>query len=423
MTAPWSIAQARGVARSMAPTAVDQAISGGTNLLVVAALAQRLAPETFGAFAIAYAGLVLVLGCSRAWLGLPLALSTSRSQHERRRLLGAGCVVVVVATPVVVLGIGTLLPTIVGGATGSAEQAVFLVVAVVTPLVCLQDLARYAAVAAGRPGRAIASDLVWLGGVVVLLAVPWSLPPTVVLMLWAAVVAASALVGLVLTRPLASWSAARAIVAGGRGARAGGAVVTLLAAGTTLAISAIVAIGWSPADSGSLLGAGTLLGPVNLLVAMLDLAVLGQVARRAPLERRRALALVLGVLLAVQLAWTAALVVLPSSIGEVLLGATWEGARTILVLVSVQYAAASAVAVVSLELKARDVGGAMIAARVVGSVVSLGAIGAAITVDAPFAVVPLATLAGTLASLAIVLAAVLRGPWRPRVRVGAEDAP
>lgn len=406
--------------RRASTTLVDQAASSGASLLMVVAVAQRLAPEAFGAFAIGYAGLVLVLACCRAWLGMPLALSTSADALERRRLLGGACLLVLAAAPLVVTGIGVALPgalALVGTATSPSTS---LAVAVAAVLACLQDLARYAAVADDRPGRALAADLVWLGGIALLLVAPIALDERQVVLAWLATIATSAATGLVLTRPIPSLRHASGLVQRGGGARGGSTVVALLATGTALALSTLVAATFGAAASGSLLGAGTLLGPVNLLLALLDLAVLGRVAALPPSRRRHVLVRVLAALWIVQLAWTLVLLALPSVVGEALLGASWSGAHALVGLVSVEYAVAAAVAVVSLELKVRDVGGAMVLARVAAGVVVLGGTALLALLAAPVAAVPLAMLAGTVAALAIVVVGVARASERLHRRTAVE---
>lgn len=395
-----------GLVRSVGTTLADQAASSGATLLMVVAVAQRLAPDTFGAFAIAYAGLVLVLACCRAWLGLPLAVSTASDAVERRRVLGGACLLVLAAAPLIVVGIGVALPGLLALVGTATSPATSLAVGVAAVLACLQDLARYAAVADGRPMRALASDLVWLVGVTLLLVAPVALDEREVMLAWFAVIAASAATGLVLTRPILSLRRASDLVERGGGARGGSTVVALLSTGTALALSTLVAATFGAAASGSLLGAGTLLGPVNLLLALLDLAVLGRIVGLPRPRRRRLLVRVLAALWVVQLAWTLVLLVLPARVGELVLGATWLGARDLVALVSVEYAVAAAVAVVSLELKVRDVGGAMVLARIAAGVVVLGGTALLAAIAAPVAAVPLAMLAGTVAALGIVLAGV-----------------
>lgn len=412
MTVATPRPRAPTVVRAVSTTLVDQAASSGANLLMVVAVAQRLSPDGFGAFAIAYAGLVLVLACCRAWLGLPIAVSTAMDVEERRRLMGGACVLVAAAAPVVVVGIGVLLPGALALVGTPTSPTTSLAVGVAAVLACLQDLARYAAVADDRPARALASDLVWLGGVALLLVAPAALDETAVMLAWVGVVAASAATGLALTRPLASVRHARALVVRGGGARGGSTLVALLATGTALVLSALVAATYGAAASGSLLGAGTLLGPVNLLLALLDLAVLGRVATLSPPRRRLLLVRVLGALLLVQLAWTLLLLLLPSVVGEAVLGPTWHGSRDLLALVSVEYAVAAVVAVVTLELKVRDVGGAMVVARIAAGAVVLGGTAVLGAMAAPFAAVPLAMLAGTTVALAIVVAGVTRASDR-----------
>lgn len=420
---PGSTGSWRRALPAAGATLADQAIASAAGLLMVAAVAQRLTPDAFGGFAIAYAALVVVLACCRAWLGMPVALSTALDAEERRRLLGGACLLVVAAAPAIVLGIGVALPGVLAIAGSPADARTFLAVAVAAVLACVQDLTRYAAVASGRPARAVASDATRLVGVCLLLVVPAPLPLEGVLVAWVGIAAASVAVGLCLVPPLLSlWHARRLVATGGR-ARSGATVVALLATGTVLALSALVAAGFGAAASGSLLGAGTLLGPVNLLLALLDLAVLGRLARVSPERRRGVLGVVLAAVWLAQLAWTLVLLVLPASIGAVVLGATWEGARAILPIVSVEYAVAAAIAVVSLELKVRDVGGAMVASRLAACVVVLGGTAALAAASAAFALVPVVMLLGSAAGLVVVLLGVAHAVRSapPRLAVGSRS--
>ncbi|MFC7432504.1 MULTISPECIES: hypothetical protein [unclassified Agrococcus] len=413
----------RAAAGAAGATLADQAVASAASLLMVVAVAQRLTPEAFGGFAIAYAALVVALACCRAWLGMPVALSTPLAADERRRLLGGACLLVVAAAPVVVAGVGVALPAALSLLGTPADGGTFLVVAVAAVLACLHDLTRYAAVASGRPVRALASDAARLIGVGLLLVAPASLPPGGVLLAWLAIVAASAAVGLCLVPPSLSLRHARRLVATGGRARSGATVVALLASGTALALSTLVAAGFSAAASGSLLGAGTLLGPVNLLLALLDLAVLGRLVGVPEDRRRRILGVVLGAVWIAQLAWTVLLLGIPSSIGEAVLGSTWSGARAILPIVSAEYAVAAAIAVVSLELKVRDVGVAMVAARLAACVVVLGGTAGLAAAAASFALVPVVMLAGSVVGLAVVLVGVAAASRRAPAGVGVGSGP
>jgi O-antigen/teichoic acid export membrane protein len=144
---------------------LDQAASSASNVLALVLLARALDADTFGRFSLGYAVLVLVLSLTRAALGTRITLTPDHDHAHRvtAGVLGA-LTLLAVPTAAVVTGAGLLL-------TSGHDPALQLLVGLATPVVCAQDVLRFGAVAAGRPGVALVSDLSWLAlvGVALLL--------------------------------------------------------------------------------------------------------------------------------------------------------------------------------------------------------------------------------------------------------------
>ena len=143
---------------------VDQGVSGLSNVVVSVFVARSLSESEFGAFSVAAIVAMLTMGVSRALIGEPLLSRFSAVAAEVRArlvpdMLGAALVVsVVVAAVVAVVG------AVLGGQAGTA----LLALALVLPLIVVQDTWRYAFIV-DRPAAALGVDVVWLAGVCVAL--------------------------------------------------------------------------------------------------------------------------------------------------------------------------------------------------------------------------------------------------------------
>lgn len=154
----------------------DQVLSGLSNFLVVVMVARAATPEDFGHFVLVYGLLVALLGLTRRLWGTRLSMTASPADSltQLRRLLGS----VVCAAPV-----GMCLVAV--PSVALIDDRGFPIVAVLAlalPVIVAQDLCRYAAVAAGRPLVAAASDLVWVAAV----GLGYAVRPTIVvaLVIW-----------------------------------------------------------------------------------------------------------------------------------------------------------------------------------------------------------------------------------------------
>lgn len=312
-------------------TLVDQGMSSLSNVLAVVLVARALDESAFGRFSVGYAVMIAALSISRAWFGTRLSLTpeVARVAAEARRAIGA---ILLLAAPSVLLvvAITWLL-------TGQQVDSSTVVVALATPVVCAQDALRFAAVAGRRPGWALASDTVWVLVLVALIPASRWLGSDDLLWLWflAATLALGVLLaGLRVTPDLAGgWSGLRERDTT-RESVTVGFVVTLAA---SLTVTGFVAAVLSSADVGSLRGASTIMGPLNVLMAFVNLALTPWLVARDRARDVRNCAAIAGSSVIVTAAWVAVVLSLPTSVGTLLLGDSWAGARAVLPFTSLEY--------------------------------------------------------------------------------------
>lgn len=140
----------------------DQLLSSATNVVFVFVLARLLDASAFGTFVVGMSVTLLVAGVARAFVGEPLLALVSTMPHadgegaDRHRMIRSALVTAFLAgvgACVVISGVGLAL----GGVAGELWYT-----AICLPALLLQDAARYAYLAIGRPAVALRSDLVWL---------------------------------------------------------------------------------------------------------------------------------------------------------------------------------------------------------------------------------------------------------------------
>jgi O-antigen/teichoic acid export membrane protein len=143
---------------------IDQAISGASNVLIAVLAAHVLGVESFGIFGVVFLLYVMAQGVFRALICEPLLVHPVEAEERPGDAIGSGWVLGV-ALGVVIL-VAALLAYIWSAEAGQA----LLVLAPFVPLLAMQDLGRYLAIATLRPERALVLDLVWLGVMVLLVA-------------------------------------------------------------------------------------------------------------------------------------------------------------------------------------------------------------------------------------------------------------
>jgi|tagenome__1003787_1003787.scaffolds.fasta_scaffold20967220_2 O-antigen/teichoic acid export membrane protein len=350
----------------------DQVLSGLSNFLTLMLVARSVQPEGFGRFAVVYTLFLGILGTARQMWGTRISLTRSAEEAlwQARRLMGAA----VWVTPFAICLI--TLPSL--ALTGWRTLPIILVLAAALPIVVAQDLCRYASIASGRPAVAAVSDLLWVA--VVAGAYAFRPPIMFALAAWlggAILSLAAALIGLRSWPALShGWSALRQRHRTGE-VSALGYVSASLATYVTLAL-ATVALG--PAAAGALRGASTVMAPVNTLFAFAGLSMLPVIFRAPHAHRLRPVGQVsLGLVVAATV-WGGVLLLVPPGVGQLLLGESWGGARSVLPWTVLEYLslALASGAVLGLQAlrEARGLGLVLISGT--GFVVSSVAIAAAV---------------------------------------------
>jgi O-antigen/teichoic acid export membrane protein len=347
-------------------------------VLAVVALARVLPAEDFGVFSLVYAGLTLFLGSSRAYFGIPLVLSAQGGAGNIARsysLAFSGLLLLSLPIVGVLVGLGAL------ASLGNSSELTILMVAVVslaTPLILLQDLARYYAIARSRPQSAVMSDGVWfLGAFALVLAGPmvgssWTIAG------WLAAIILSAVVAVAPTRPAIDLLGGRRNLIPKRGIRESVLGSALLSSGTGLLVAVLVAPAFGIAGVGSIRGIGTLFGPMNTMIAFLDFAVLGALVKRDRSKDSRSMSFLLLLIIGVTAIWGLLLFLIPQNVGEAVLGETWVGARVLLPVVLLEYIFLALVAVMALVLKARGLSWAIFSNKILSSGTILIGVSAAV---------------------------------------------
>lgn len=140
---------------------VDQAIAGGSNVLIAVLAARLLGVESFGLFGIVFLVYVSAQGAMRALVCEPLLVRSAEAEERPGEAIGTALVLGLALGFVVLLaGLGAQYWD---GRLGNA----LIVLAALLPLMALQDLGRYLGFATRRPSFALAVDISWLVLVVV----------------------------------------------------------------------------------------------------------------------------------------------------------------------------------------------------------------------------------------------------------------
>ncbi len=356
----------------------------------VLALAAAYSSDEFGLFATVYAVMTLALGVTRAYLGLPIALGASLSRVEQGVLYGSSVaaaiyIAAVAASGVLVLGIAT--------STSATGVSIVVLMSVAVPILLVQDLARFHAVATRRTGVAVASDSLWLMGALILWVSGSSLSPVTATLLWILIAAGSMVVAVGCLTPSVDWSGGWRTLRPGRGAREASVAQVAMSGGVTVVTALVVAPVYGAGAVGALRGAGTVLGPLNTLMTFLDFGVLAALARRSRSKDVRALVLVMLVLLGALVLWALILLMPSSPVGRAMFADSWPMVRDILPITCVEYGFLLFIATAGIFFKLRDQGRQIVVAKILSVVVVLIGVGCAAVSGLTFIAIPL-VLAG-----------------------------
>jgi O-antigen/teichoic acid export membrane protein len=330
----------KGAFLSRAGTALwslgDQALSSGTNFILMILVARSVSATEFGAFAIAVSVYLLCLMLGRSSVSEAMVLSLGRTGSLVQTEAAAGFKATVLlsgAAAIVIASVAAFLPS-------GAMATILLVLAIGLPGLLAQDYKRLVFFARGEPQKAFASDALW--AVLQVLGISLATAsgvqsPAVLMGIWAASALTSGLVWPSVTR---GWLRQSGI---GWLRRESGLVVPLAGEGvlsqglnqaSVFALGAIAGL----ADAGAYRAAQSLFGPITVLMLGLRTAVLPRLMSMRTGAIPRALRLATGVAFVgavVTAVWGGALVMLPDSVGREILGPTWAAAAVLLWLVAI----------------------------------------------------------------------------------------
>jgi hypothetical protein len=324
----------RATSRRAAWGLADQAFSSLTNFAVAAIVARSVSQQEFGVFALVFATYLLALGAARAMFTVPMLVRFSGVDHEAwrgaaRSSTGAALMAGLVA------GVVCVIVWAVAGTTPA-----LLALGVTLPGLLLQDAWRHAFFAKGRPRSAFANDVVWaaalatLLGMCVLLGVRSSAG---FLWAWGASATAAAAFGTWQSGLVPEPSKARMWLRAHRdlSMRQFGEFAAL--AGSNQIVMYIAGVIGGAITVGALRGALVVIGPLNVALQgiwVVSLPEFVRIRKRRP-EILWKVAVGLSILLAAAgLVYLILLETFASSVGPVLVGATWSNARDVVLPMS-----------------------------------------------------------------------------------------
>ncbi len=303
-------------------------------MLIAVIAARLLDAASFGLFGIVFLVYMMAQGVSRGLVNDPLLVHPVEAEERRDEVVGTSVVLgTALGCAVALIGLAiTLVDTRLGAA--------LVVLGACMPLLVLQDLGRYLAIAEQRPIGALVLDVVWLA-LVAAAAVPLFIADADSLAWFVAAWAGSgAIVGLL-----------RFVGLRAHGVRFGLAWLrytwafswrylisyTATQGGALAAASAVGAIAGARALGGAQ-GAILLVRPFMTFQIAVTSVSIGHVARSLDAREpfRRYIANVSLLTTAAAAANLAVMLVLPDGVGEALLGDTWEVAEPLLLATGVQ---------------------------------------------------------------------------------------
>ncbi|MGW4101269.1 hypothetical protein [Mycobacterium sp. NPDC004974] len=331
MERPSAFSKTRAMAGGM-----DQVFSSLSNGLIIYAIAVVTSVADFGRIGLVMTLLAAAIGVLRGALGTPLLLRSAKSAGDIRQEGGYAVTTALLIAPVV--GIAMVA---VGGSAVRTE-AVLLLLAV--PVVLVQDVLRYIAIAEGRSQIAAIWDGVWFAGSALLLAGAWLKLPyitaTLLVCAWG-LLALVALVGLAVNvRVGPRLTSYREWMSDGWQHRVRYGTEAGLEQATVFAVLLFVTLVLGPAVTAAIRGATAVLAPVAILAGAVPLIVISEGARATmrPIQVWRNLVRIMSVMSLAAATLGIALFFLPLKWGEFLLGATFGATQQIVPIIAFEYA-------------------------------------------------------------------------------------
>lgn len=359
----------------------DQIFSSLTNFALAILVARTVNLEEFGTFSLVFATYLLALGASRAITSEPITVrysASSQSQWKEATARASGTAL----SAGFGLGLGCL---VIAWVTDGTLRQSFAALGLVMPGLLLQDSWRFAFFAVSRGHKAFINDLTWallLFPTLALLLLGDPPQVAVIILAWGGAATLAGVAGSfqasVAPRPFATLGWIREqrrlvipILAEFM-ASIGAAQLVLYATGAV-----------SLAAAGGLRAGQVLLGPFNVFLMSVRLAVLPEAVRTAGRSASlllRTTVIVAIVLATVAIGWGLLMYVVPASLGTALLGTSWEAAHNVVLPLSIVSAGSGVITGAAIGLRSlASVSRSLRARLLTGSlIVSAGAVGAAL---------------------------------------------
>lgn len=372
MNAIRSLRRSSPLAHRVGWGVVDQAVSSLTNFGLMVLAARNLSVEGFGIFSLVFATYGVFLSMVRSLVIEALVVrfsAVSEAAHREASRAATGAVLVLAV-------FGAFVCFVVGAQISGATGRMVTALAVILPGLLLQDTWRSVFFAAGRPAQAAANEVVWMFvqvGLYIALFVAMEPTATELMLAWGGAASVAAAVG---ARQFRLWPAPHLALSWwkqhrdlGKRFAAEQATSTASQQVTVFAIAGVAGLG----AVGAIRAAQVVIGPLTMLaLASTVVAVPEGVRVASGLDRLRRGALLLsGGLLVVALVYTAAVLLLPDTIGEQLLGESWASARSQLLPVAAGFAGYMASIGARTALRALGAAAESLRAKLVTSLLSL----------------------------------------------------
>lgn len=356
--------------RQAVEVAVDQAVSSLITFGLSIYAARQASVSDFGVFAVAYALFWVFLGTTRSFVSeVNLIAGTEKLERTGRWRSFSGTISLFAgAFSGVVLVVGFLV-------IGSADAMwIGWSFAASAPIAIFADSIRYVAFTDDAPGDALVLDAMWLGGALLVPPVIGAMgthPVPAAILGWG--IGAAAGVGVALIRRpqlrpslkgAVKWIADRRVV----GTQF--AADFLANNGIGQAATMLVPLVSSIAVAGALRAGGVIQGPLNVVFSAMIVFLIPRIRRSIPdgrvLPRPAPLAVVaLAVFCSV---YAAAVLLIPDSLGEFLLGASWHSGRSVAPLLIAAFFLQGMAQILVQVMRLRNSAGLVVRVRVVVAV-------------------------------------------------------
>ena len=320
-------------------TTTDQFAASGSNFLLVFLLARGLSPEELGIFFLAYAVFTLSVALARNAFGAILGMDIGRYNLQDSRVLLAHSLVGVLL--ISLLPTGSFLAMSTFMSKSSDISTALAVLSLSFPFAMWQDLLRMETIADGRPQLALTSDLLWLtictATFVASLSGAISQSAVLGAFAWSTGAVLSAILLTILAKP--PWPRITGFISWIKSdiRRYHLSLDAILGSAAPLINASLAGVIATTSVVAAVKGAGTLFGPLNILMTAAIISLVPEVKRNNGNGAKGLFRWALIGLIAISLLWGISLSVLPESAGIVVLGSSWALVQPLLLLTTLEY--------------------------------------------------------------------------------------